>query len=118
MDGLSVDETTQSTPSSSVFFDSAPTGGRASRFRQLFAQDPPPPQPPAFQPDRRPSVDRMNSNPLFANAPKAGASSEDREGFQRIMAMLGGGGGQRQGGQGGGGSQSQMATVLSLLKLY
>lgn len=106
LDAPLVDETSHSAPSS-VFFDSAPTGGRASRFRQLFAQEPTPTQP-AFEPDRRPSVDKANSNPLFGSGPRAGASSEDREGFQRIMAMLGGGGG---GGGSGGGSQSQMANV-------
>ena len=116
-----MDEVSYSAPASSVFFDSAPTGGRASRFRQLFAQEPPPVQPITYEPDRRPSVDRMNSNPLFNNGPRAGGSSEDREGFQRIMAMLGGGGGGGgggvggRGGGGGGGNQSQMASVYSIL---
>lgn len=109
LDAPLVDETSHTAPSS-VFFDSAPTGGRASRFRQLFAQEPTPTQP-AFEPDRRPSVDKANSNPLFGSGPRAGASSEDREGFQRIMAMLGGGGGGGGGGGSGGGSQSQMANV-------
>lgn len=98
-----MDEISQNTNASSVFFDSAPTGGRASRFRQLFAQEPLPPQSAPFEANRRPSVDRMNSNPLFNNGPGAGASSEDREGFQRIMAMLGGGGGS--------GGQSHMSHV-------
>ena len=106
LDPPSVDEISQNTPAPSVFFDSAPTGGRASRFRQLFAQEAPPPQPAPFEANRRPSVDRMNSNPLFNNGPGAGASSEDREGFQRIMAMLGGGGG-----SGGGGGQTHMSHV-------
>ena len=75
-----------------MFFDSALTAGRASRFRQLFAQDPPPQQAP-LRYENRPNVDRRTSNPMFSGAPKPGASMEDREGFQRIMAMLGGGGG-------------------------
>lgn len=92
MDPPTLDEGDSTAPASSVFFDSAPTGGRASRFRQLFAQDPPA-QPASL--DARPSVDRTTSNPVFDTAPKSSATAEDREGFQRIMAMLGGGGPQK-----------------------
>jgi hypothetical protein len=86
------DENASTAPASSVFFDSAPTTGRASRFRQLFAQEPVPAPMNSFSPEPRPNTERMNSNPLFNNGPKPGASEEDREGFQRIMSMLGGAG--------------------------
>ena len=81
-----------STVSSSVFFDGAPGMGRASRFRQLFAQDRPPAQPLALEQNSRPGVDRTQSNPMFSSTAKSSVSAEDREGFQRIMAMLGGAG--------------------------
>jgi len=90
LDAPVLDEGASTAPASSVFFDSVPTAGRASRFRQLFAQEPPAQPAPL---DSRPSVDRSASNPVFTSAPKPTASAEDREGFQRIMAMLGGGGG-------------------------
>lgn len=92
LDAPSLDETSSKRPSSSVFFDSAPTAGRASRFRTLFAQDTIPQLqqlPP--EPGNRPIVDRRQSVPTYSSAPKPVASVEDREGFQRIMAMLGGG---------------------------
>jgi hypothetical protein len=94
LDAPSLDETSNKGPSSSVFFDSAPTGGRASRFRTLFAQDnvrQPQQLPP--EPGNRPNTDRRQSLPMYSSVPKPGASVEDREGFQRIMTMLGGGGG-------------------------
>jgi hypothetical protein len=86
------DENASTAPASSVFFDSAPTTGRASRFRQLFAQEPVPAPKNSFHSEPRPNAERMNSNPLFNEGPKPGASEEDREGFQRIMSMLGGAG--------------------------
>lgn len=95
LDGPSLEEGASTAPPASVFFDSAPTGGRASRFRQLFAQDPPPQRAPVEQ--QRPSVDRTTSNPVFSSTPKPSSSVEDREGFQRIMAMLGGTGGPPKG---------------------
>jgi hypothetical protein len=73
-------------PPSSVFFDSAPMPGRASRFRQLFTQPPP------TQAEPRRVIDRANTNPVFSAAQTSTATPEDREGFERIMAMLGGGG--------------------------
>jgi len=94
LDAPSLDESSGKGPSSSVFFDSAPTAGRASRFRNIFAQDTiPHPQHLPPEPDNRPNIDRRQSIPMFGSAPKPGASVEDREGFQRIMAILGGGGG-------------------------
>lgn len=90
-DSIAIDEVMTAPPTSSVFFDSAPTG-RASRFRQLFTQDAPTVQPSLHDPDTRPGVDRTQSNPVFTGGVKPSSSSEDREGFQRIMAMLGGGG--------------------------
>lgn len=94
LDAPSLDENSSKGPSSSVFFDSAPTAGRASRFRTLFAQHSvPQPQQLPPEPGNRPNVDRRQSLPMYSGAPKPSASVEDREGFQRIMAMLGGGGG-------------------------
>jgi hypothetical protein len=80
-------ESASTGPPSSVFFDSAPTTGRGSRFVGLFAQDPPP-QPAPQDPQMRPNVDRIRGNQLFEKPD--GSSAKDREGFQRIMAMLGG----------------------------
>ena len=94
LDVPSLDDTSSKVPSSSVFFDSAPTAGRASRFRTLFAQDAvPQPQQLPPEPGNHPNLDRRQSAPMYSGAPKPGASVEDREGFQRIMAILGGGGG-------------------------
>ena len=42
---------------------------------------------------------------MYGNAQKASSSVEDREGFQRIMAMLGGGG------EGAGGGKPNLAGV-------
>jgi len=94
LDAPCLDETASKTPTSSVFFESAPATGRASRFRQLFAQDPPQSQHYHHGHENRPNVGRRQSTPMFSSAPKS-ASVEDREGFQRIMAMLGGGGGKQ-----------------------
>jgi hypothetical protein len=80
-------ESASTGPPSSVFFDSAPTTGRGSRFVGLFSQDPPP-QPPPQDPQMRPKVDRIRGNQFFEKPD--GSSAKDREGFQRIMAMLGG----------------------------
>ena len=107
LDASSLDEASGKGPSSSVFFDSAPTAGRASRFRNIFAQDSitqPQHLPP--EPDNRPNISRRQSIPIFGSAPKPGASVEDREGFQRIMAVLG-----------GGGSKPNMPNVFIPLKL-
>ena len=89
-DGLSVDES-GTTATSTVFFDSPATTGRASRFRNLFTQDAPAQRPVPPDSENRPGVERTQSNPLFGVAPKSGVTSEDREGFRRIMAMLGSG---------------------------
>jgi hypothetical protein len=90
-DSSTTDDPSSKGPMSSVFFDSVAPAGRASRFRQLFAQDA---APPPIERENRHPVDRMPSNSAFAalNKPPPSASVEDREGFQRIMAMLGGGG--------------------------
>lgn len=95
-DSSTTDEPSSKGPMSSVFFDSVAPAGRASRFRQLFAQDS---APPPIERENRPPVDRMPSNSAFAalNKPSPPASAEDREGFNRIMAMLGGGGGPNPG---------------------
>jgi hypothetical protein len=92
LDTPTLDESASTAPPSSVFFDSAHTTGRASRFRQLFAQDPQQPQTAPQNPEMRQNVDRLRGNPMFSSDPKPGASpdKDDREGFQRIMAMLGG----------------------------
>ena len=96
LDPPTLDETASTTPASSVFFDSAPTAGRASRFRQLFAQEPQRQAAPAPQ-ETRLSADRAQSNLVYGKLPKSSASAEDREGFQRIMAMLGSGDGAGRG---------------------
>src|SRR5271168_4804776 len=57
LESTTLDETASTAPASSVFFDSAPTAGRASRFRQLFAQEPPH-QPVPLPQENRPNVDR------------------------------------------------------------
>ena len=98
LDPSTLDESASAAPASSVFFDSAPTAGRASRFRQLFAQETPRQAAPLAQ-ENRPNVDRTQNYPVYTNVPKASASVEDREGFQRIMAMLEGGGSEGGGGK-------------------
>ena len=107
LDAPSPEENTNKGPASSVFFDSVPTTGRASRFRQLFAQDPTAQQPMSHESENRPNMDRRQSVPVYSNAPKPNASVEDREGFQRIMLMLG------EGGRGGGASgKPNMSNVI------
>lgn len=106
-----MNETTSTAPASSVFFDSAPTAGRASRFRQLFAQEPPR-QPAPLAQEPRPNIERTYSNPVYDNPHNPSASVEDREGFQRIMAMLGGGG------EGGGGGKPNLARVHPMPQLF
>jgi hypothetical protein len=105
LDAPSFDETAGTAPASSVFFDSAPTTGRSSRFRQLFAQDSTASQPGPPSSNNRPNLDRRQSNPVFSSAPKPPTSVEDREGFQRIMAIL----------NSGGGNQSNLPNVLPFL---
>jgi len=90
LDASTQDDTSSKGPISSVFFDSVAPAGRASRFRQLFAQNS---APRPLPPENRPTIDRTTSTPAFAAMNKPSSSAEDREGFQRIMAMLGGGGG-------------------------
>ena len=92
LDAPSFDETAGAAPTSSVFFDNVPTTGRSSRFRQLFVQDSSTPQSAILSSSNRPNVDRGQSNPVFVGASKAPTSVEDREGFQRIMAILNNGG--------------------------
>ena len=89
LDASTPDDTSTKGPMSSVFFDSVAPAGRASRFRQLFAQD----SAPLLPPEDRPTIDRAATTSAFAAMSKPSSSAEDREGFQRIMAMLGGGGG-------------------------
>jgi len=89
LDASAPDDTSSKGPMSSVFFDSVAPAGRASRFRQLFAQESAPP----LLPENRPTIDRTTTAPAFTAMNKPSSSVEDREGFQRIMAMLGGGGG-------------------------
>jgi hypothetical protein len=95
LDAPSLDETSGAAPASSVFFDSVPPAGRSSRFRQLFAQDSSAPQSGPPSSNNHPIVDRGQSNPVFSSAPKSSTSVEDREGFQRIMAILSSGGGNK-----------------------
>jgi len=110
LESITLDETANTAPASSVFFDSAPTPGRASRFRQLFAQEPPH-QPVQLPQENRPNVDRARSNPMYGNAHKAASASvEDREGFQRIMAMLGG--------DGGGGGKPGLPAVYLMFNIF
>jgi hypothetical protein len=104
LDASTPDDSGSKGPLSSVFFDSVAPAGRASRFRQLFAQDP---APPLLEPENRPTIDRVSNNPAYASMNKPSASAEDREGFQRIMAMLGGGGGS------GGPNTSRLAVCHS-----
>jgi hypothetical protein len=97
-DNSTTDEPSSKGSMSSVFFDSVAPAGRASRFRQLFAQDS---ASPPIERESRPEVDRRPdtlASITFNKPPPPSASVEDREGFNRIMAMLGGGGG---GGPGG-----------------
>src|SRR5271170_1408859 len=78
-DSSTTDEPSSKGPMSSVFFDSVAPAGRASRFRQLFAQDS---APPPIERESRPPVDRMPGNSAsiaFNKPPPPSASVEDRE---------------------------------------